>query len=86
MKKLWIALIVIGIIPFVVPIAYGISSAINGYSGLCLWPCTNEYGFGAFYHSISLYTVFFWPTYIIGSVLIVVSIIKLVKNKKRTNK
>ncbi len=79
-KKLWIVLLVIGIIPFVVPLIYGIYNSIAGFSGLCWWMCEYDYGFKAFFNSVLFYSYVFWPTYIIGAILIIISVIKL-KNK-----
>jgi uncharacterized membrane protein len=82
-KVIGIILIIIGAIPLILPIITGIYSAINGYSGLCLWPCTNYYGFTAFIDSVFIYSVLLWPTYIIGIVLIVVGIILIKKYKRK---
>ncbi|MGM9849969.1 MAG: hypothetical protein ACI31V_03625 [Bacilli bacterium] len=80
-KKFWIVFLIVGIIPFIIPIISGIYYSIRGYSGLCWWQCDYYYGFNAFIDSIILYSYILWPTYIIGIVIIVLSIIKL-KNKK----
>ena len=78
-KVLWIILLILGIIPFAIPLIAGIYDSINGFSGLCFMSCTNYYGFNAFIESIYLYSFIFWPTYIIGLILILISIIKLKK-------
>ncbi len=82
-KVIGIILIIIGAIPLLFPIITGIYSAIIGYSGLCLWPCTNYYGIQAFIDSIFIYSVLLWPTYIIGIALIVVGIILIKKYKSK---
>ena len=79
-KKWWTLLLIVGMIPFIVPLVYGIYNSINGFSGLCLWPCDYDYGFKAFADSIMFYSFIFWPTYIIGIVLVFLSVKKL-KNK-----
>lgn len=76
-RLIWIILLVLGSIPFVVALIYGIFSAINGFSGLCF--CPNYYGFTAFFDSILLFSFVYYPAYIIGIILIVLSIIKIVK-------
>lgn len=81
-KLIWIVLLFIGIIPFVIPLIAGIYDSITGFSGLCFIECDNYYGFQAFIDSIYLYSFIFWPTYIIGAILIILSIIKL-KNKRK---
>lgn len=81
-KIVWIILLIAGIIPFAIPVITGIYDAINGFSGLCFVGCDNYYGFQAFIDSVYLYSFIFWPTYIIGVILIILSIIKL-KNKRK---
>ena len=76
-KKWWVVLLIVGIIPLIVPIVYGICNSINGFSGMCLWTCDYDYGFKAFVSSIILYSFIFWPTYIIGIVLVSLSLKKL---------
>lgn len=76
MKKIfWKILLIIGFIPFLVVLIYGIYSAIFGFSGLCL--CPDYYGFAAFFDSVLLFSVVFYPAYIVGVVLIILSIIKI---------
>lgn len=82
-KLLWKVLLVIGMIPFVIVIGYGVYSSIIGFSVLCILNCTKEYGFIAFRDSIFLYSSVFWPTYIIGVILMIISIIKLGGNYEK---
>ena len=77
-KLLWKSLLIIGFIPFIIALLVGIYFAITGFSGLCF--CTNYYGFKAFIDSIIMFSYVFYPNYIIGIILIILSIIKL-KNK-----
>ena len=79
-KIIWRTLLIIGIIPFAIPLISGIDSFINGYCVFCLTDCKCEYGFTALKDSIFMYSWIFWPTYIIGIILIIISIVKL-KNK-----
>lgn len=76
-KIVWISLLIVGIIPFAIPLIAGIYDSLIGFSGLCFIECDNYYGFQAFIDSIYLYSFIFWPTYIIGVILIILSIIKL---------
>lgn len=78
-KKIWIGLLIVGIVSFVITLIAGIYDSIAGFSGLCFVGCDNYYGYQAFIDSIYLYSYIFWPTYIIGASLIIVSIIKLKK-------
>ena len=80
-RIIWIILLTIGVLAFVIPLITGIYDAINGFSGMCFIACEKYYGFDALIDSIYLYSYILWPTYIIGVVLIVLSIIKL-KSKK----
>ena len=81
-KIVWISLLIVGIIPFAIPLIAGIYDSLIGFSGLCFIECDNYYGFQAFIDSIYLYSFIFWPTYIIGVILIILSIIKLKNNIK----
>ena len=85
-KIIWIILLIIGLIPFIVPLITATYDSINGFSGLCFVGCVPYYGFKAFFDCIYLYSYIAWPTYIIGIILIVLSIIKLRKVKKYDNK
>lgn len=84
-KILWLILLVIGIIPFIIPLIAGIYDSINGFAGICFADCTYDYGFSAFRDVIFIYSWLMWPTYIVGGVLIVISLIKL-KKKNNNNK
>ncbi len=75
MKKIWIVLLVMGSLTFVIPLGMGIYYAIVGFSGLCF--CGMRYGFSAFFDSILLYSYLCWPSYIVGIILIILSILKI---------
>ena len=81
-KLIWKILLILGLMPFITVICYGLYNAINGFAAFCILSCTKDYGFVAFRDSIILYSYVFWPTYIIGLVLIILSIIKLRKKGK----
>ena len=80
-KIVWISLLIVGIVPFSIPLITGIYNSITGFSGLCFIECNNYYGLQAVIDSVYLYSYIFWPTYIIGAILIIISIIKLKKRK-----
>ena len=82
MKKkniIWKLLFIVGLIPFIIILVKGVYSAINGLS--CIDDCIPTYGIKAFIDTIKLYSLFLWPTYIVGIVLIIVSAVVLLKNK-----
>lgn len=78
-KIIWKILLIIGLIPFIAVIGYGIYSAIVGFNVLCILNCVKTYGFIAFRDSIVIFSYLFWPTYIIGLILVEISIVKLKK-------
>ena len=51
-KIVWISLLIVGIIPFAIPLIAGIYDFLTGFSGLCFIECDNYYGFKAFIDSI----------------------------------
>lgn len=79
-KTLWKILLVIGVVPFAIVLLYGIYVAITGFSGVSILGDVN-YGFGAFLDWIILYSYVYWSTYVIGLVLIILSVIKLKKSR-----
>lgn len=85
-KVLWIILLIIGLLPFIGVLIISTHAAIFGFSGLCLLECSYYYGFEAFRDSIILYSFVFWPTYIIGLILIIISIIFLKRGAKKCQK
>lgn len=85
-KILWIILLIIGLVPLIIPLIYSIGNAIFGFSGICFIGCKNDYGLSAFFDSMVLYSFVFWPTYIIGLILIIVSIIFLKRGSKKCPK
>ena len=80
---LWKLLLIIGLIPFVIPFLFGIIKAIIGDSlGLCFVDCKISYGLPVFLNFVSFYSFVYWPTYVIGIILIIISIVQLLKHKK----
>jgi len=81
---LWKIVLIIGILPFLVAFILGLYSGITGFSGLCILNCKDVYGIQAFVDSLIMYSYIFWPTYIIGLIMILISIL-LMKTKKRNS-
>ena len=65
-KRLWWILLTIGMIPFAAPFIGFAYEMINASS----WTLVDW---------LVLYSFVYWPTYIIGVILIVISVIKLMK-------
>ena len=65
-KKLWWGLLIIGIIPFAAPFIGFAYEMINSSS----WTLVDW---------LILYSFIYWPTYIIGFILIAISVSKLIK-------
>ena len=65
-KKLWWILLIIGIIPFIAPLIGFAYEMINSSS----W---------TFMDWMVLYSFVYWPTYIVGLILMIVSVCKLRK-------
>ena len=78
----YIILLILGLLPFVGILGFAIFSVINGFSFLF----STSYGFDAFGGVILIYSILFWPLYIIGLVLIIKSIQKLKQLKSREDK
>ena len=67
-KFIWKVLLVLGIFPFVLPFVLGVYRMIIESWTMFDW--------------LVLYSFIYWPTYIIGLVLIIVSLKKLLKQKE----
>ena len=80
-KKLWKILLVIGVISLISPLIVGIDSAINGMTTGFFSSSQRYYGFEAFIDGIVLFSLISWPVYIIGLILVILSIVKLKKIK-----
>jgi len=78
MKKknlLWKILLALGFVPFAGVLISGIYKAITGFSGLRMsFDTPPAYGFAAFLDWVILVSFLYWPLYIIGGLLIIVSI------------
>lgn len=84
-KGVYIFLLVIGSLAFVVPIVWGIIRAINGdnLGVICISDCKIEYGFPVFRDFLLFYSIVYWPTYIVGLILIFFASYHLGKIKKQ---
>lgn len=77
-KLLWKILLILGILPFFLLIIYEIHCLIYGFNFLF----NTSYGLEAIRDSISIMAYLFWPIYILGILLIIISIIKLKKGER----
>lgn len=64
-KLIWKLLLIVGVIPFVIPFVLGIYRM-----------SIESWNYGDW---LILYSFVYWPTYLIGLVLIAISIFKLIK-------
>ena len=65
---IWKVLLLIGIFPFVLPFVLGVYRISIESWTMIDW--------------LVMYSFIYWPTYIVGSVLVVVSLKKIVRQKK----
>ena len=65
---IWKTLLIIGICPFILPVVLGVyRMSIEAWT-MVDW--------------LVMYSFIYWPTYVVGSVLVVVSFKKIVRQKK----
>lgn len=72
-KKLWFILFILGLSPFVILLIGGIYASMIGFSPI--WMSTIHYGWDAFRNHVILWSYLYWPSYIVGMILIIVSMI-----------
>lgn len=72
-KKLWLILLVLGLLPFIILLVGGIYYSIVGFAPL-YWSYVH-YGFSAFMNFILLWSYVYWPTYIVGIGFIVMAFV-----------
>ena len=77
-KKKWLTMLIISLIPYLVLLAYGIDSFINGYSIFTL----KYYGFYGMYTTIFLMFLFMWYIFVPALLFVIISIVKMIKLKK----
>ena len=65
----WKIMLFAGTLPFLWAIVQGLYAAVNGFSGLSITSAP-VYGFQAFADYLILYSFVFWPTYLVGLILI----------------
>ncbi len=84
-KGVYVLLLIIGLMPFIIPVVWGIIRAINGDTAglLCISDCKIEYGFPVFMDFLLFYSIVYWPTYIVGLILIFFASSRLGKIKKQ---
>lgn len=73
---------ILGTLPFIGVIGLGIFCAFRGFSFIF----NSSYGLEAFIESILLISIFIWPLYIIGLVIIIITTRKIKNLKKENNK
>ena len=76
----WKILFAIGTLPFFAVILSGFYKALTGFSGLA-FKSPPSYGLTAFFDWVVLFSYLFWPFYIIGGLLMVVSIAVMLTKK-----
>lgn len=77
-KSFWKIVLLIGLVPFAIALGSGLYAAITGFSGLVI-SGPPAYGVAAFTDWMVLYSYIYWPTYVIGLVLIAVALVQLRK-------
>ncbi len=77
-KRFWQVILMIGILPFLSCLLKGLDGAINGIS--FLWGPA-DYGWEGFLTAIVFFSYLFWPAYLIGLILIMISVFALVYRK-----
>ena len=65
-KWMWKILLCLGCVPFLIAV------------GFCLVTCLTD-SWSSFWDCVILYSFLYWPTYVIGIVLIVLSVVKIRK-------
>lgn len=80
-KTKWKILLFVGTIPFLCAFLSGLYAALTGFSGLSI-SSPPAYGFAAFADWIILYSFVYWPTYLVGLILIVWAASKLITRKE----
>jgi len=78
-KLLCITFIIIGILLLITPIFFGTINAILGKDIFCFMYCDKISSSKAFINSFASYSFVFWPTYLVGIIMIIVSTIVLKK-------
>lgn len=76
-KIFWKVMLVLGTIPFIIPLVLSIICLFFGFTFFF----DTIYGFEGMFSFLVIWSFIFWPTYIVGLVLIILSIIKIKKNK-----
>lgn len=72
-RKKWILFFMIGCLPFIAVLIYGLISMVSGFTFIN----SSSYGLQAFVDSTVLFSYLFWPLYIIGLAFIILSVFKL---------
>lgn len=76
----WKIMLFVGTLPFLVAIVSGFYAALTGFSGLAI-KSPASYGWEAFMEWIILYSFVYWPTYVVGVILMLWAIARLMKSR-----
>lgn len=79
-KRFWQVILLIGCLPFLICLWQGLNGAINGFS--ILWEAA-DYGWDGFLCGVIVWSFVYWPTYLVGLMLILVSAFALIYLKHR---
>lgn len=79
-KTKWKILLFVGTLPFLWGLLGGLYAAITGFSGLSI-SSPPAYGISAFFDWIILYSFVYWPTYLVGLLLIALAAWKLIPSR-----
>ena len=79
-KKLWLICLGVGLLPFLICLIGGIYAAVCGFGGLTIG--MKSYGIEAMLDWVLLWSFVYWPSYVIGIIFIIVSLMIKRRSKK----
>ena len=74
----WKILLFIGMLPFLIVLGMGVFNSIFGFTFMF----DTSYGINAFLDTLLIITFLFWPAYLVGIVLIIISSVNIKKQKR----
>lgn len=83
MKRTWIwkLMLAVGLLPFAAVLLSGFHAAVTGFNGMAI-TSPPQYGLPAFVDWMVLYSFVYWPTYIIGALLLAAAAVLRRKGKR----
>ena len=78
---IWKLMLAVGLLPFAAVLLSGIYAAVTGFNGMAI-TSPPLYGLPAFADWVVLYSFVYWPTYVIGIVLIAAAVLLRWKGKR----